>query len=129
MLCVPSPFYVDMADGYDLYVAGGDDRRDTTTGDWAPGEYKAECADGDVLTGLAQTTNFDNSWLQGARCSVAHHPYQSCQAVVCTFGDDRLSSTGGDWSYGYNKLQCPDGWYVKGVSLDYSMVAGLLCCE
>lgn len=110
-------------------------------GDWAPGNYKAECPDGYAVTGLAQTTggNSDITKVLCGKISVPHPSY--CRTAV---GDEFGSSVadlwndytfnGQDWSYGYTKQSCPADTYVAGVGMNawYSAAmhapSALLCC-
>jgi hypothetical protein len=144
MLCASSNIQVNQASGDTLTAAwGGDDRDDTSTGDWAPNYVKLECAQTSVMTGFSQTaTNWDNGGQEGAKCSASNiHAATSCSTVwsennVSGGGfDNRESPTfGADWSPNYPKMQCASGRYVKGVAIEplsyteaYWLVA-ILCC-
>jgi len=114
----------------------GDNRRDTSTGDWAPNLIKGECAANEIMTGLAQTTN-PNAALDRARCSPLLHP--SARALTCSpqyFGASDSPAGGGiygDWDPGYRKGTCPSGRAVKGVAMNNASgnansVRSVLCC-
>lgn len=131
ILCASSSqIQVDQNNGYTLFSLYGDDRRDTSTGDWSYGNYKAECAATDVMTGMFQSDNSGQSSLGGARCSHSNlRGAKDCAPLVDFGGDDRESPTfGGDWSYGYWKNQCAQGRYVKGVASGGFAAAVILCC-
>ena len=78
-LCVSSNISVRQNEGYTLFFGSADDRRDTSTGDWAVNLIKGECGPNDVVTGLAQT-----SYQIGRRRSHSRgRPLQSDQHTVC----------------------------------------------
>jgi hypothetical protein len=141
VLCGSSSIAVDYSGtSPTLWIDNGDDRRDTSWGDWAVGEAKAECGRTEVMVGLAQTT--DSFTTEAARCmeTTNLNPPKVCVAVGAdswftangtTFWEDhRLSQSGGDWSFDYAKLQCGDDSYVKGFARanDWDSPR-ILCCQ
>jgi hypothetical protein len=141
---ISSLFSVNQLSGYTLNTVWGDDRMDTSTGDWAIGWIKLECGEHDVMTGIAQTPNFQRADLTAARCSAGNfHAATNCVPVwpgsgpCCT--DHRENPTyGNDWDHGFPKLQCGEGRYVKGVAAYPDLgqqepgpdrfVEAILCC-
>jgi hypothetical protein len=138
ILCSSSTISVSKSvNDYVLVIASSDDRKDTSTGDWAPGMYKAECGARDVMVGLAQTTNSGGADLVGTRCmgTLNVSGASDCQSNSNWFQDARESPTfDGDWSYGYYKAQCGEGRYIKGVARyptqtdELAQEATILCC-
>jgi hypothetical protein len=119
ILCSSSSIQVSSGWNYVLTVVQGDDRWDTSTGDWAKGRHKAECGPTDVMVGLAQTTDDEGSNLVAARCmgTLNVASARDCAPVVSWARNARESPTfDGDWSYGYTKGQCGEGRYVKGAA-------------
>ncbi|HKO49847.1 MAG TPA: hypothetical protein VJV79_19085 [Polyangiaceae bacterium] len=96
-------------------------RRDTSLGDWAYGYDKMECGAREVMTGLAYRT---------AMCSPAINitGAKNCNVRWFWNGDNRGTTTRGDWSYGNGKGECALGEYIKGVVYGASATA-LLCCS
>ncbi len=121
-----SPYYV-------LNYASSNDQR-STLGDWDPGSLylKGDCGTDESMTGIAQTTTYNQS--NGALCRQepsGFFPGASCH--VLTFsgtGDSRETTSSGDWAYGYYKNECATGYYIAGVSVigDSDGVHAILCC-
>jgi hypothetical protein len=112
-----------------LDFSGGDDRRDTTTGDWAENFIKGECRRGWAMTGLAQTPG---GVVQKAQCSSLGSVSATdvCSTQLFSGGDSRSSLKFADWSPGSFKGQCADDSVVKGISVDHAgHPRSLLCCK
>jgi len=116
---------------------GSDHRLDTSTGDWARGYDKAECASNQVLTGVAE----QNEGINEFRCSAASTTVlgtalhaTSCAAVDFDGHDGYdyyYGSHRGDWFYRVDKGSCGVNRYIKGfsVSRGSSYKANkILCC-
>lgn len=115
-----------LASNTTLDVSVHDDRRSTSSGDWDPGFIKAECPQGGVLTGVAQTTT---GVLRKARCAPVSITTDTCHVLYATNGDQRDTLLGGDWSVGDHKVQCEEGMAPTGFSKDANgKLRGLLCC-
>ncbi|HOU89972.1 MAG TPA: trypsin-like serine protease [Polyangiaceae bacterium] len=116
-------------------LTGPDDRADTSTGDWDPGYYKAECGAHEAVTGVAQTANSSLKMTKIA-CNFFRAELMansaSCQTLpFSTTSDQRLSSDTGDWAYGYSKNECAPNQILKGVSANPSTgeIHAILCCN
>lgn len=85
-------------------------------GNWAPGDYVGTCPPGYVVTGMAQTSELSNSKVAGIRCSKTNiGTISSCRKLGWkTEGPDAIR---GDWEYGYGKMQCKPGEFIKGVAV------------
>jgi hypothetical protein len=141
ILCVSSAPAVDQNSGSTLDFETGDDRRDLSTGDWAYGLYKGECAANSAMTGLAQMGYYDDpwgwgAWLALARCSpiIGAVGATNCEAHDFSYHDSRESTSRPDWDQGYHKGECSEGRYVKGVArvgTDANQARALvvLCCS
>jgi hypothetical protein len=111
-----------------LVFASGDNRADTTTGDWHPGFYKAECAHDEVISGLAQTTA-SNHEVTVVRCVKGVAPAAVQALTFSTSSDNRAGARNGDWAPGFVKTECQPGFRLKGISKDTQTgaIAGILC--
>lgn len=128
-------------------MSGPKDLRDSKAqGDWDPGYYKWQCAQGAWVSGL---TTFDpgDSTVANALCRGAGDQppklllQQSCTVVAPTGADARESAATGDWDVGHWKAECGEGKYVAGISRSSGVDPGttgatwfadsphgLLCC-
>jgi len=117
---------------------GSDDRADTGVGDWDVNNIKAECATNQVISGISQT--YPNKLVSKILCrqsvcgtSGSSHftsNEAACNTVMYSTVDNRLSSSGSDWSPGYMKNQCADNQLLKGVSVNSDgTIHLLLCCN
>jgi hypothetical protein len=114
-LCISSNVYVEPYQGITLDITSGDDRLDTSLGDWSYGNKKAECARNQVITGLAQNAY---GVLQGVRCSASNINHGvNCSVLNFNGHDDEESNSRGDWSPGYWKAECSPGRYMKGIAI------------
>jgi hypothetical protein len=135
ILCASTPnISVNFGAGQTLNSAHGDDRLDTSWGDWAPNMVKMECGATEVMTGLAQATGSPGAQIIGARCSPANiHGATNCAAEFFQYGDAQEQPSRGDWDYGYQKGECSPGRYVKGVARFAGVgsygIAGIFCCS
>ncbi len=136
-LCDSSTTYYTDATSYHVHTrAFGDDRGDTSTGDWDVNAIKLECEDDEVMSGISQNGSYQVHGILCRYAGCAGHTshYTSdetqCNTVMYNTGDNRLSYSDGDWSTGYLKGQCGDSQLLKGVSVngDYTIHA-LLCCN
>ncbi|MFD8697169.1 glycoside hydrolase family 5 protein [Kitasatospora purpeofusca] len=93
-------------------------RRMLARPDWSPGNRKGNCPDGQRLVGLARS---DGRGL----CTDAGQPATGTGDWT-TVTDERYV-THGDWASGYNKLQCPDGTFAVGYSVNSNAMSALLC--
>jgi MYXO-CTERM domain-containing protein len=109
----------------------GDQRRDTSTGDWQPGDLKAECGATQAMTGLSASVTLGTA--HAALCDAdegAVFTHASCRAVAFDTGDNRGTTATGDWDVGYNKGECAVGEYVAGVSQAAGgALKSILCCK
>ena len=119
------PITVDYSANITLNDVHGDDRRDSSMGDWAPGLVKMECGPTEVMTAIAQSVSSLATNLDGARCNPAYTDFTNrilingatdCAALPFSFTDNRESTSRGDWDYGYVKGECAPGRYIKGVA-------------
>src|SRR4051794_17129970 len=94
----------------------GDKRLDSSTGDWDPGYTKGECGHNQRVVGMSEDSVFGQlSRLQCATSGLT----QSCHAVVFSTGDNRGTTSSGDWAPGNFKGECGPGEVVKGVSKSF----------
>lgn len=107
--------------------AFGDSRRDTSTGDWDPGFTKGECASNERVIGISEDNAGPLSRIQCARAT----PMTNCHTVVFANGDNRGTTSTGDWAPGFFKGECRDLEAVKGVSKVSCGGAphAILCCH
>jgi hypothetical protein len=113
-----------------LRFADRDTRLTTSTGDWMPGSYKAECGSS-AVSGLSE--DWYTKAAHAALCDdpyPARYPHQACHTVDFTGGDNRWDTSSGDWDAGYVKGECGTDEYVAGVSQRPSgFVDSILCCQ
>ena len=122
ILCSTSQLQVNQTGGFRVLADNlGLSRRDLSLGDWAFGYDKMECGPKEVMTGLSY---------RRAMCSPAINisGAKNCNVRWFWNGDNRGTTTRGDWAYGYGKGECALGEYIKGVVVDASAKA-LLCCS
>ncbi|MFI8500711.1 glycoside hydrolase family 5 protein [Streptomyces sp. NPDC085524] len=86
--------------------------------DWSPGNRKANCPDTQRVVGLGRS---DSRGL----CTDINQPAKGSGAW--TVVTDERYVTGGDWAGGYNKLQCPNGTFAVGYSVNGNAMSALLC--
>jgi hypothetical protein len=110
--------------------SNGGARGDLSHGDWDYGYYKAECPSGSAVSAVAQTTDLK---LTKILCrEMNERSAYSCSTVAIPPGGGNNGSTSqGDWAYGYYKLTCGEGNYVKGVSRSVSTgeLHAIFCCS
>jgi hypothetical protein len=112
----------------------GDSRGDTDSGwDWDPGYFKGECAAGEYVQGVAQTTD---GTMNDILCCPGALNHSHCGVQVFYSGNSSAYGVGPDWDFGYYKGHCPAGQYVAGVSAVANSSEGtvgaahaLLCCS
>jgi hypothetical protein len=115
-------------------VNAGDDRGasrgkpPTTTENWDPTNWRAECAPDEYVAGLAQ--GLDHKFSRILCCPQTLSAAQrTCEAVVFGSGDNRQSTDHGNWDPDGHKGQCGVGRYVAGVSrTPAGEPNALLCC-
>jgi hypothetical protein len=121
----------------------GDDRltQDPThTGpswDWDVGNYKAECKLGQYVAGVSQTAGrpFQSTpdQVDGILCCQGNlrnvERNVACRTELM-FNRNSQDFNGVDWAWGFDKGQCPNGWYAAGVSAvpGEGAIHELLCC-
>ncbi len=103
--------------------------------DWDPGYLKKECAAGQHVAGISVKKGMVNLGNMLCASFPAESAQTNCTAV--TFGNTGLhdahesTTTSGDWSPGYYKLECGQGRVISGVSMSNSttVLHGILCCD
>jgi hypothetical protein len=107
----------------------GDARRDETTTDWDNGFRKAECGAKEAVVGVARGA--DGALFDLACADIGVTSAGACTVRNVNAGDNRASSSSGDWDSGSWKTECAAGEYVKGVSLSSStrLPHAILCCS
>jgi hypothetical protein len=104
------------------------------SGDWAPGDYKAECPLTAPVYGVSRVPS--QTWSEDIECGM---PQQSaynnngtgCYAQVAEPYDNRGDTDNGwDWDPGSYKTECRANEYVAGVSQwsGNGVLASILCC-
>lgn len=95
-------------------------------GDWASGNFKAECGANQYVAGFAQSQSHDLSYVL---CCPATVSGSSCESVVFAGADNRETLASGNWDADGYKGECGVGRYVAGVSRTADGDPhGLLCC-
>lgn len=114
-------------------VSSGDDRGagqglpPTTTMDWDPGNWRAECAPTEYVAGLAQT--LEHSFSHVLCCPAELSPNRTCEVVAFGSGDNRQATDSGEWDAQGYKGECGVGRYTAGVSrTPAGQPNALLCC-
>ena len=126
ILCQATPNISRNFDTVDYAL--GDNRHDTATGDWDPGYTKGECPANYRLLGMSEDPVFGQlSRLQCSATGITHH----CHAVVFANGDNRGTTSTGDWAPGFFKGECATNEVVKGVSKTFcgGSPHAILCCQ
>ncbi len=120
-----------------LKFDAGDTRLVTATGDWKVNSYKSECGPLGAVTGISNDvttraahaafcTDVPRSLL---RWIPTKYPHQGCTTVDFTWGDNRRTTSTGDWDYGFVKGECGTNEYVAGVSQrPGGYIDSILCC-
>ncbi|WP_281404508.1 zinc-dependent metalloprotease [Pyxidicoccus fallax] len=113
-----------------LNFENGDARRTSSTGDWAPGYYKAECASGESVTGLSLNPTSRHTRVALCRASGdSRYPHDGCYTRSFSTGDSRGTSATGDWDPGYYKGECGTNEFVAGVAQSTTHeITAVLCC-
>jgi hypothetical protein len=109
-----------------------DSRLSGANGDWKPNSYKAECAWRGAVTGVSQTpsTRAAHSVFCTDAPSWTKFSHQNCRTVDFSAGDNRGTTSTGDWDGGFPKGECAPNEYVAGVSQRTNgFVDSLLCCQ
>jgi hypothetical protein len=115
-----------------LKFSEADNRLVSYTGDWEFGSYKAECSSNGAVTGLSE--NPSTGVAEAVFCTdqpaaTTAFPHQSCSTVDFSAGDNRRTTTTGDWDFGFPKGECDTNEYVAGVAqTPGGEVDALLCC-
>jgi hypothetical protein len=111
------------------FSAGQDNRLDTSTNDWSFGNWKGECAQNQLVTGISQ---WPDGQFSSIRCRATNiRTAQSCEPHNFDGHDDRETTSRDDWSPGYWKGECSPGRYEKGVAMttgEHMQAAAILCC-
>jgi hypothetical protein len=110
--------------GYDLNNPPG-------IGDWAPGDYKGQCALGQGITSVSRAVNGVQSHaLQCGPRTIAHDPTGgSCNVRNVFYGNRGDTDNGWDWDVGSYKAECAANEYVAGISQAANGVLNsILCC-
>jgi hypothetical protein len=151
VLCGSESYAFNEFGWYTLWFNNGDNRRDTRWGDWAYGQWKAECGATDMVIGIAQEASHDSNrdvimCLPTTRMTpptycypayshsrvttvVGFNPTTGQQYLAQEWTSQRFSTTGGNWGGGWPMLQCSDNEYVKGVSRGADGQSPvILCC-
>jgi hypothetical protein len=116
-------------------LSGADDRGDTGTGDWDVGYTKAECAQSEAVSGVAQSgdsslnmTTILCTWIES---EIASNDSSCTTLVFSSYSDNRLNTASGDWAVGYSKNECGSNQILKGVSSNPNTgeIHAILCCD
>jgi hypothetical protein len=116
---------------YKYVFASGDARGDTSTGDWSPGNYKAECGIAQEARGLSMLTGGSAHELFCAPGTpeLFDQGKSNCHDVAFAASDDRVTAATGDWDPGFYKGECGTNEYVAGVSQSTTgAIQSVLCC-
>ncbi|NNB84364.1 protease B [Corallococcus exiguus] len=107
-----------------------DARRTVSTGEWAPGSYKAECASGEPATGLSLNPSSRHTRLALCRTgNDSRYPHDGCYARYFSTSDSRGTIATGDWDPGYYKGECGSNEFVAGVAQSTAHeITAVLCC-
>ncbi|HET9959988.1 MAG TPA: trypsin-like serine protease [Polyangiaceae bacterium] len=116
-----------------------DARRDTSSGEWAGGFLKGECAADEAITALSQTTTTPPAGtkakqLSRALCTPLKRPPSAARSCVVVDAEGSTVGVENDgWAYnwgrtingtpapiGHYKAQCPDNYFMTGVSVSPS---------
>lgn len=108
--------------------ANGDARGTTSTGEWAAGYHKGECAADEYMAGISQTPDGKLDAILCCKGAVAHN---NCAAPIFLDTSARESTATGEWDPGYWKGECGPGRYAAGISRQMDAWwsgFSLLCC-
>jgi hypothetical protein len=109
-----------------------DARRTTTTGDWAIGDWKAECNTSEAMQGLSASCFGLFCGVHSALCTAddsTKFSHASCHVLDFSGSDARSVTFTGDWASGLYKGECALDEYVSGYARDPSgRVSKILCC-
>ncbi len=117
---------------------GGSEYDYSLTGDWEYGYFKGTCSRGgrsqphQAMTGLSMDNDIGGA-PDKVLCeydNAAKFSGTSCNVRRFELGDDRGTTSTGDWDYGNYKGECAANEYVAGVSQDTNTNAihSILCC-
>jgi hypothetical protein len=109
----------------------------SSSSDWDPGYYKAECPINEYMSGYSVNTSGGGTGSIGnIRCVQATNEGNNTSCHGVTFGmytaDNRESTASGDWASGSWKLECAPGEHIAGMSATGSSggrIHGILCCN
>jgi hypothetical protein len=130
-LCEPSASPIDHASERTHGVpGGGDDRGDTSTGDWDVNYVKLECGPSELVTGVAQSPSLVFGTIL---CSVSAAGAGSSNCVTLSVLHDmdvRMSTATGDWAIDFSKIECDPSYALKGISTGSAPgeLHRVLCC-
>jgi hypothetical protein len=102
-------------------------------GDWDNGHYKAECGWNEYVSGVSMTPS--NKKIHAIRCAAASLPnggHNNCETRRLSIGgDDRGTTSTGEWDHGHYKAECSNGKVAYGVSVDTAngTPSRMLCCD
>jgi hypothetical protein len=127
----------DIAHHFDpLLFADWDTNRREDRTDWAPGTYKATCADGSRVVGLSRGDRAGQPFSHLSLCSdLSLSLKPGARHYVADEGKDSgavgAHTSPADWANGYTKLECGKGEYVAGLAqtrqaLKYNL-SGIWC--
>ena len=118
-----------------LLFSGTDQRLADRGGDWSQGFIKFECGIGQYLSAVSENAaalQGDNRF-HGIQCALGTGlgDNETCTARVFDAGDDRGTTSTGDWDPGAFKGECGVGAYAVGVSASTTTGAphAILCCS
>jgi hypothetical protein len=107
-------------------------RRTTSTGDWSPGNNKAECGVHQAMTGLSvEQSGFPFQTTHAALCGAddsSLYTHEGCAPVFFGSSDNRQDTSTGDWDPGAAKGECAAGSYAAGVDENLGTAVTILCC-
>jgi hypothetical protein len=110
---------------------GSDNRLDTSTGEWAYGYWKGECAANEAVIGVSQ---WPNDATRSIHCAVVTNMTAPASCLPYNFdGHDgrQVPFRNQDWAPNWWKGECSPGNYVKGVAMstgEHRQAAVILCC-
>lgn len=84
-----------------------------------------ECAEGEVVAGIAQSTAGS---IHGLRCAATNGKTSDACEVRKVYGGRGYSGAHGDWDPGFHKADCPVGKAVVGAFVDHGNVHSIVCC-
>jgi hypothetical protein len=101
--------------------------------DWDSGYWKLECGTTEYVAGTSNNAPQcqNNTWFHGVICAQAANPSAVCSVRPFDGGDNRVTTTSGDWDFGNYKGECGLTSYVAGISISPSTGRphALLCCH